>query len=208
MRLQLLPGMKLSSKLTILLFVFAFIFFNLIPASATVINISAQEAYNLLDPGSSSYKSDAWLLDVRTPAEWLSPGHPGKSDSGVGAFLEEPERQVFNIPYWLSDRGVFKMNAHFVEELTARFETDDYLLVICAGGSRSTLASQLLAGIGFTHVYNVYKGFSGDWLPSGLPSNRSLEGMWAPTAVPEPCALLLLSSGLLGLVICRRRKSC
>jgi len=175
------------------MFVLAFTLFNLLPASAAIINISAQEAYDFLDPGDSAYIPSAYLLDVRTPAEWLSPGHPGKSDSGLGTFLEEPERKVINIP-------VLYAGVQFLDEVSSRFEADDYLLVICAGGGRSLFAAQRLEESGFLHIYNVSKGFSGDWVPSGLPSNLSLEGMWAPTAAPEPCALLLLGSGLLGLV--------
>jgi rhodanese-related sulfurtransferase len=192
-------------NLSILLFFLTLTLFSLSPASAAVVNISAQEAYDFLDPGNSSYNPSAFILDVRTPAEWLNPGHPGESETGAGAFLEEPDRKVFNIPFMLQINNVLTINDNFDDEVSGRFEPDDYLLVICAAGSRSTMACQELNGTGFAHIYNVYGGFSGDWLVSGLPYNYNQEGMWTP--VPEPGTMLLLGSGLLGLPFCRRRKT-
>ncbi len=70
-------------------------------ANGEIESIEPEAAYDMLDPGSSTYNPNAYILDVRTPEEWYYVGHPGKDECDNGAFLEEPIRKVINIPWEL-----------------------------------------------------------------------------------------------------------
>ncbi len=47
----------------------------------------------------------------------------------------------------------------FLDQVLQRFASDDYVLVICRSGHRSSEAATLLEQSGFAHVYNVLGGF-------------------------------------------------
>lgn len=88
---------------------------------------------------------DPIILDVRTPQEYKR-GHL---------------KNAFLIP---------------VQELQKRIaETEKYkndpILVYCATGNRSTVASKILIDRGFTRIYNLIDGFSG-WANKGYPFER------------------------------------
>ncbi len=176
------------------------------PVAAYTDDISAQTAYDWLNPGNGAFfNPNALLLDVRTPQEWVSPGHPG--DNGTdGAFLEG---HVINLPVKVYNPYPTKMDMNnlFDEEALSRFAPSDYLLVMCASGGRSVTAANILFNdLGFTHVYNVLSGFSGStgWYNSGLPYNTNPEGMWVSySPAPAPATILLLGSGLLALGVGR-----
>jgi rhodanese-related sulfurtransferase len=188
---------RIKESLTLLLTLAIGLFF-LATASADnpFPSITPTDAYNMLDPENTTYNAHTYyLLDVRTPAEWLNPGHPGKSSSGVGAFLEEPFRKVINIPVSFNTNDIWTTNNNFVAEVQRRFHLDDYLIVICRSGNRSVTAANLLYAAGFTNLYNVLYGFSANptsWMPLGLPYNQKSEGMWKPPSALEPAILLLL----------------
>ena len=92
---------------------------------SAVDSITATDAYNMLDPKSVTYNQDAYILDVRTPAEWKFVGHPGKAaGTSSGDFLEG---KVLNIPFWLweyapnIDEYVFRDNVNkFFDAAVAR----------------------------------------------------------------------------------------
>ena len=84
----------------------------------------------------------AQLVDVREPEEWAETGIP------EGAVL---------IP--LGD-----LESRAASELTS----DKPVYVICRSGNRSQTGSDILAGLGFTQVYNVEGGIHA-WQAAGLP---------------------------------------
>ena len=188
---------KAKESLTILLVLSIGLFFI---ATASADNpfpsVTPTEAYNMLDPDNTTYNDHTYyLLDVRTPAEWLTPGHPGKSTSGAGAFLEKPFRKVINIPLLFEHNGIRTPNNNFVAEVKRRFHLDDYLIVMCRSGERSVTAANLLFSAGFTHLYSMLYGFSAyptSWMPINLPYNQNSDGKWVPPSVPAVAILLLL----------------
>ena len=87
---------------------------------------------------------DLQLLDVRRPAEFNA-GHAPRAS---------------NTP--LSQR---------LREEAARLDTERPLVVICAGGYRSSAATSLLRPLGFRRLYNV-EGGTGAWVAAGYPVEK------------------------------------
>ena len=138
-------------------------------ASATFMNISPDVAYQGLYEGSIDY-----LIDIRTPQEWSgcdywdprnggaeanTPGHPGY-DGTYGQFLDG---KVLNISYQLFDygNGTRDDNPYFVTDFEALFDFSDALALLCHSGSRSKDAAGILAGDGYTNIFNIVGGFEG-----------------------------------------------
>ncbi len=102
------------------------------------------------------------LIDVRSPAEWRQTGIPADGHAvtihnraGTKAFIGE----------------VLK---------TVRGDRSRPVALICAAGARSARARRILEANGFTDVYDVSAGMSGNarqpgWIASGLP-RRSCAG--------------------------------
>lgn len=127
-------------------------------------------------------KPGVHLIDVRTEAEFAFVGHP------VGAV---------NVPLLRFDAKTYGMaaNPKFLEEIRARFSTDDTLLMICRSGGRSTKAAKLLAEAGYRKSFNVLEGVEGDadadghrtvngWKVRGLPYEYAVDP--AQTTPPAP----------------------
>lgn len=101
-------------------------------------DIRSVEAKNLL-----AAKKNAFLLDVRTPAEFRQ----GRLQGAVLIPINEVERRIGEIP---RNRPV---------------------VVYCAVGSRSGLVAGFLAQKGYREVYNMADGIVG-WYRNGLPIIR------------------------------------
>jgi rhodanese-related sulfurtransferase len=84
----------------------------------------------------------AQIVDVREPSEWADTGVP---EGAVLIPLGDLEAQAAG--------GLSK---------------DAPVYVICRSGNRSQTGSDILAGMGFTEVYNVDGGMNA-WVAAGLP---------------------------------------
>jgi len=169
-------------------------------------DISPDDAYKMIDPLSSTYNPNTYILDVRTPAEWNWVGHPGKEicknegnpDIVRGAFLEEPVRKVIHIPWKLweyvpQDQKYEEIpNKFFDEEVVRQFSRYDTIIIMCRSGSRSKSASEELEDpthpackrleeLGFYSIYNMPEGFEGGKDACGY---RTLYKGWKNKGLP------------------------
>ena len=120
--------------------------------------MTSEQAFNEVVPD-----GNVFILDVRTPEEWIWVGHPGENKSGDGAHLEG---YVVNIPYMVYHEGKSKgdeliVNRKFVKSVKRLFYKDDRLILMCRSGGRSTFAAYALADAGFDDVWNMTEGFEG-----------------------------------------------
>lgn len=126
------------------------------------------------------------FLDVRSRAEFSFVGHPKQIDRNIPF-------QTLSASYSLdTKRKQYKMvpNNDFRTALEqARKEQgltkSDPVFLICRSGSRSRGASDYMAKLGYTRVYNVVDGFEGDKDKSG---HRTLNG-WKNAKLPWTYAL-------------------
>ena len=121
--------------------------------------VLAQQSAPELTPAEASARAKAGavtLIDVRTPEEWR--------DTGVA-----PGATRINIYHPEGPEG-------FAREVIKRVGGDRNapIALVCRSGNRSGQAQRILAGQGFTQVYNVREGMSGSasgpgWISRGLP---------------------------------------
>jgi len=126
-------------------------------------DVNPEEAQRMLQEDSRVV-----LLDVRSRAEYFFIGHP------AGAV---------NIPlkFWDEDVYDWFQNPDFGDKVQERFTKDTPIIAMCKTGGRSRQAANLLAGLGFTRVYNMIESFEGSADPvTGL---RTANG-WRNRGLP------------------------
>jgi len=134
-------------------------------------NLYPQQAYDEV------VSNGAYILDVRTDAEFIWVGHPNVPN-------------VVNISYKIEQKGIFINNPSFVSDVNDIFEDvkDTHIIVMCRSGVRSLAAAAALEAAGYTNVSNMLEGFEGEgkdsdgyrtiegWKNSGLPGHTSSVG--------------------------------
>ena len=94
--------------------------------------------------------SSAFIVDVRTRAEWIYVGSvPGSV---------QIEWQSF---------PTGELNSSFLDQLQQNVPDDAYVLFLCRSGARSHAAASLASNAGFSKAINVIDGFEGDKDTSG-----------------------------------------
>ena len=114
-------------------------------------DLTSSEAYEMWKANPDKVK----VLDVRTPEEYISVGHPP---------------MAYNVPLLVfgekSNPGEkaagLQANPDFEAKVKRLFASDDTILVICRVGNRSAAAVNKLAKAGFTDLYNIVDGFEGE----------------------------------------------
>ena len=114
-------------------------------ARKTMPEITAVQARQEWDQGQV-----ALLLDVREPAEWEKGHLPGAVLAPRG-MLE-----------WYAD----PTTPYAKPELTTK--RDAHIIVMCASGGRSLLATQTLQSMGYSDVVSMAGGFN-EWSKQGFP---------------------------------------
>lgn len=111
-------------------------------------DINSKTAYKMQQEG-------VLIIDVRTKREF---NHSRVKDSiNIPIFFEKNRQRVFN--------------KNFPNEIYHALKKDlsKKVILICRSGSRTKLASNLLAYQGFKNVYNIKEGFQYDWQKINLP---------------------------------------
>ena len=114
-------------------------------------DIDSKTAYDMQQKG-------AMIIDVRTKRE----------------FNESRAKNSLNIPVFYEQKGQRVFNKNFLNEIYTAINSDlnKEIILICRSGSRTKLASNLLAYQGFKNVYNIKNGFQYDWIKVNLPTEK------------------------------------
>jgi NADPH-dependent 2,4-dienoyl-CoA reductase/sulfur reductase-like enzyme/rhodanese-related sulfurtransferase/TusA-related sulfurtransferase len=115
------------------------------PNAPPITNITPEELYKRLGNGNSP----KLIIDVRTPGEF----------GGYGGHIKGAENFPLNN---------VMMNPGKLKE---KVDPSDEIVVLCAVGSRSAMAAQILARAGFTDIRNLVGGIS-NWMRKGYPVVR------------------------------------
>ena len=127
----------------------------------------------------------ALFLDVRSRAEVNFLGMPTIADANV-PYMELSEWFAFD-----SAKSHYSMdvNSDFAAEVERRaaakgLTKDDTIILMCRSGSRSAKAVDLLAQLGYTHVYTVVDGYEGDKAKEGAQAGQRVVNGWRNAGLP------------------------
>lgn len=114
-------------------------------------DIDSKTAYEMQQNGTL-------LIDVRTKKE----------------FNTLRAKDSINIPIFYEENGKRVFNKNFGNEIYLALNKDlnKKVILICRSGSRTKLASNLLAYNGFNNIYNIKDGFQYDWIKVNLPTQK------------------------------------
>ncbi len=114
-------------------------------------DINSKTAYDMQENGTL-------IVDVRTKRE----------------FNTLRAKNSINIPVFYEKKGQRVFNRNFANEIyeTLNGDLNKNVILICRSGSRTKLASNLLAYQGFKNVYNIKNGFQYDWTKVNLPTEK------------------------------------
>ena len=114
-------------------------------------DITSKVAYEMQQEG-------VILIDVRTKQE----------------FKELRAKDSINIPIFYAKNGKRVFNREFISQINNQLNSNlnKKIILICRSGSRTKLASNLLATQGFNNIYNVTNGLYYDWLKVNLPVSK------------------------------------
>ena len=114
------------------------------------------------------------FIDVRSRAEFQFVGHPAPVDQNIPfLFLDPALIYDGKSGYAMKNNPDFAARVETLMRREGKSKTDP-IFVICRSGSRSAHAANVLAGLGYTNVWNVIDGFEGD--KDKTTGHRTLEG--------------------------------
>ena len=132
----------------------------------SVINSSSLECYDAL-----AKHQNAYLIDVRTKAEWEFIGLPD---------LSTLHKKIICIEW--NTYPDMKINQNFLKQIQEKqLKVSDSLYLICRSGQRSYHAGVFLMKHGYMNCYNVEDGFEGLKTPD---NKRSLINGWKFNNLP------------------------
>lgn len=137
--------------------------------------VSAEKAYAMwqADPRKT------FLLDVRTPEEYIFVGHTPMARHIPVKFLDQKATAM-------KARPVMAANSDFVDDVRIHYGTTDKILIMCRSGGRSAAAVNQLAKAGFTSVYSIIDGFEGDLIKDkkSIHRGKRKKNGWKNTGAP------------------------
>lgn len=144
--------------------------------------LTSKEAYDM-----KKEKGDAvFFVDVRSKAEAVFLGMPTVAD----ALLPLEEFNGESAPW--NDKGnaySSDMNLDFVPQMDALLKNKGLdkhatIVLMCRSGSRSALATGLLAKYGYDHIYSVIDGYEGDVVKEGPQAGQRAVNGWRNAGLP------------------------
>jgi rhodanese-related sulfurtransferase len=113
----------------------------------------------------------AFLVDVRTDAEWSFVGLPDLSEAG---------KQPVLIPWQVYPS--MQVNAGFLDALKQAGATPEHgIYFLCRSGARSRAAAQAAIGAGYARSFNIADGFEG---PPDAEGHRGTVAGWKAEGLP------------------------
>ena len=143
--------------------------------------LTAQEAYEHMQ----AHGDETLFLDVRSRAEVNFLGMPTVADANV-PYMELSEWFAYDEK---KHNYVMDVNSGFAAEVARRVAAkgltqDDTVIVMCRSGSRSAKAADLLAKLGYSHVYTVVDGYEGDKAKDGEHAGQRVVNGWRNAGLP------------------------
>ena len=145
--------------------------------------LSAQDAYDM----KVTNPAGVLLIDIRTRAEIQFAGFANNADANIPFQLFSDEWKLEQDGVHGSYRKLYNVDfVNAVDNLIASREKDKTvpIILMCASGSRSTLAAEELYAAGYQKVYFQVEGFEGIKAKQGPDQGKRVVNGWKNRGLP------------------------